>query len=146
MLYGREALCLRESEMGILCSTETSMVRAMCGILLKGRKRSTDLMFMLGLKKTMDQLAMANSVRWYGLVLRRDDSHVLKRALDFEVEGRGNKLRLKRTWQRQVEEESMIVGLRRKDALCKSKWSVGVSKIAAGLNLATLTYWEYTRF
>ena len=44
-------------------------------------------MFMLGLKETMDQLAMANSVRWYCHVLRREDGHVLGRALDFEVEG-----------------------------------------------------------
>ena len=41
--------------------------------------------------------------------------------------------RLKRTWKMQVEEESVKVGLRRKDALCRSKWSVGVNKIASGL-------------
>ena len=44
-------------------------------------------MFMLGLNETVDQLAMANSVRWYGHVLKREDGHVLRRALDFEVEG-----------------------------------------------------------
>ena len=33
----------------------------------------------------------------------------------------------------QVEEESMKVGLRRKGALCRSKWSVGVDMIAVGL-------------
>ena len=53
------------------------MVRAMCGVQLKDRKRSTNLMFMLGLKEATDQLAMANSVRWYGHVLRREDGHVL---------------------------------------------------------------------
>ena len=46
------------------------MVRAMCGVQLTDRKRSTYLMFMLGLKKTMDQLAMASSVHWYGHELR----------------------------------------------------------------------------
>ena len=30
-------------------------------------------MLMLGSKDTIDQLAMANSVRWYGHVLRRED-------------------------------------------------------------------------
>ena len=29
----------------------------------------------------------------------------------------------------------MKVGLRREDALCRSKWSVGVNQIAAGLRL-----------
>ena len=66
----------------------------MCGVPLKDRKRSTDLMLMLSLKETIDQLAIANSVRWYGDVLRREDSHVLKRAFDFEVESQREKRRL----------------------------------------------------
>ena len=51
------------------------------------QKRSTDFMFMLGLKKTMGHLATANCVCWYGYVLRREDGHILRRALHFEVEG-----------------------------------------------------------
>ena len=35
----------------------------------------------------IDPLAMANSVRWYGHVLSREGGHVVKRELDFEVEG-----------------------------------------------------------
>ena len=36
----------------------------------KNRKRSKELMLMLGLNYTIDQLAMANIVCWYGHVLR----------------------------------------------------------------------------
>ena len=54
----------------------------------------------------------------YGHVLRREDGHILRRALDFKVEGQKKKWRLKRTWKNQVEEESVKVGLRREDALC----------------------------
>ena len=36
-------------------------------------------------------------------------------------------------WKKQVEEESMKVGLRREDAPCHSKWSVGVNNIDAEL-------------
>ena len=56
-------------------------------------------MFMLGLRETIDQLAMANSVRWYGHVLRRDDDHFLRRSLDLELEGQRKKERPKRTWK-----------------------------------------------
>ena len=42
---------------------------------------------MLCLSETIDQLAKANSVRCYGLVLRREDGHVLRRALAFEEDG-----------------------------------------------------------
>ena len=66
---------------------------AMCGLQPKDRKRFTDLMFMLGLSETIDQLVMTNSVCWYGHVLRREDGHVLRRALDFEVEGQRKKRR-----------------------------------------------------
>ena len=37
------------------------------------------------------------------------------------------------TWKWHIEEESMRVCYRSKDALCRSKWSVSVRKIAAGL-------------
>ena len=70
VLYGSEAWCLKESEMGILRRMKRSMVREMCGVHLKDRKTSSDLMLMFGLNETIDQFAMANSVRWYGRVLR----------------------------------------------------------------------------
>ena len=104
------------------------------------QKRSIGLMFMLGLNEAIDQLLMANNVRWYGQVLRRKDGqvlrrkdgHVLRRALDFEVEGRWKKSRPKRTWKKQVDEESVEVGLRREDALCRSKWSVAQIRFLLG--------------
>ena len=93
-------------------------VRQMCEVQLKDIKRSSDLMFLLGFNEAIDQLAMANSVRWYGHVLRKEDGHVLRRALDFELEGLRKKRRLNSTWKRQVEEVSVEVGLRREDAVC----------------------------
>ena len=85
MLYGSEtyAWCLRENEMEILRRTERAMVRAMCGAKLMEKKRTEDLIEMLGLKKTVVQMAKANGMRWYGHVLRRDDGHVLRKALEF---------------------------------------------------------------
>ena len=42
-------------------------------------------MEMLRLKETVVQMAKANGVRLYGHVLRRDNGHVLRKALEFEV-------------------------------------------------------------
>ena len=75
------------------------MVMVMCGVQLKDRKSYTDFMLMLGLGATIDQLVMVNSIRWYGHVLRREDHHILRRSLDFEVEGQWNEGRPKRTWK-----------------------------------------------
>ena len=54
----------------------------------------------------MVQMAKANGVRWYGHVLRRDDGHVLRKALEFEVKGKRKRGRPKKTWEMQVEKES----------------------------------------
>ena len=88
---------------------------------------------MLNMNVTIDQLAMANSVHWDSHVLRREDDYVLRNALDFEIEGQRKKARPKRTWKKQVEEKGMNIGLRREDALCRSKWSVGINQIVAGM-------------
>ena len=49
---------------------------------------------MIGLNKTIDQLAIANSACWYVHVLK-EDGHVVRRTLDFEVEGQWKNRRLK---------------------------------------------------
>ena len=49
------------------------------------------------------------------------------------VDGQGKKGRLKMTWKKHIEKESVMVGLRREGALCRTMWSVGVNHIAAGL-------------
>ena len=64
MLYGSETWCLREkNEMVILRRTE----RAICGAKLMEKRRTEDLMEMLGLKEIAVQMAKANGVRWYGM-------------------------------------------------------------------------------
>ena len=57
----------------------------MCGQKVVDKKTTKEQMDMLGLKKTIDRLATANGVRWYGHVLRRDDDGVLRVALNLIV-------------------------------------------------------------
>ena len=56
-------------------------------------------------------------MRWYGHVLTRDDGHVLRKALEFEVKGKRKRGRPMKTWKMQVEKESKSVGLEKEDAL-----------------------------
>ena len=74
--------------MTILRRTERAMLRAMCGMKLMDRRNTDELMDMLGLNETLDKMAIASGVRWFGHVLRRDESDVLREALQFEVDGR----------------------------------------------------------
>ena len=94
-LYGSEAWCYGQNDIGIL---QRIMVRSMCGAKLKDKKLTKDLMQTLDLNETMDQLAKANSVRWYGHVLRKDKNNFLRRALDLKVRGTMKRGRPKKTW------------------------------------------------
>ena len=71
--------------MKILRRTERAMVRSMSGVKLLNRKKMEDLMEMLGLKETLDGMAKASGVRWYGHVIRRDDGNILKKAMMMKV-------------------------------------------------------------
>ena len=66
---------------------------------------------MFGLNKAIHQLVMADSVRWYGHALIIEDGHVLRRDLSLRLKVNGGNGGLKRTWKKQIEEESIKVGL-----------------------------------
>ena len=68
--------------------TKTAMVRGMCDAKLMEKKRTEALMEMLGLKETVVHMAKVNAARWYRHVLRRDDGHVFRKVLEFEVKGK----------------------------------------------------------
>ena len=64
---------------------ERSVVGALYGVDLKNEKTGMDMMLILGLNEAICQLVVANSVHWYGHVLRREDGHILRRV---KVKGR----------------------------------------------------------
>ena len=100
MLHGSETRCLRENEMIISGRTEWAMVRSMCGVKLVNGKNTEELMKMLGLKETLDKMAQANRVRWYGQVVRRDEESILKKAMMLQENGQRKQERPKQTWKR----------------------------------------------
>ena len=58
-----------------------------------------------------------------------------------EAEGQGNT-----TWKEPVENESVNVGVRREDVLCRSKCSVGVNHIVTGLRFVTARFTTFVSF
>ena len=98
-----------------------------------GRKKMEDLMEMLSLKETLDRMAKANGVRWYGHVIRRDDDNILKKAMMLKVNGKRKRGWPKMTWRKQVEESVKEVGLRIEEAGDQTRWREGVRAIAEGM-------------
>ena len=104
MLYESKTWCPRRNEMAILRRTEKAMMKAMYGVKIIEKRRSQELMRLLGLKDTLNGLARASEVRWYGHVMIRNNGDVLSKALDFEMAERKGCGRPNMTWKRQVEE------------------------------------------
>ena len=75
---------------------------------LKHVKGAKKLMLMLVFNETIDQLVMANNFHVY-IEMYMKVGHVLRRVLQFEVEGRRKKSMPRRAWKRQVEVESTKV-------------------------------------
>ena len=118
--------------MAILRRTERAMMRSMCGVKFVDRKME-ELMEMLGLNETLDRMAKANGLRWYGDVIRRDDDNILKRAMMLEVNWKRKRGRPKMKWRNQVEESVKEVGLKIEETADRTRWREGVRAIAEGM-------------
>ena len=94
------------------------------------KKSTKDLIQMLDMNETIEQLVKANSVRWHGHVLRRDENNFLTRALDLRVKWTMKRGRPKKTWLKTVVEQSRKVGLNVSDANNRSRWRLGVNTIS----------------
>ena len=76
---------------------------------------------MLGIKESLDRMAKASSMRWYGHVLRKENENVIVKALKFEVSGSKGRGRPKQTWKKQVENWMKKNGLGKEDACDRTK-------------------------
>ena len=63
-------------------------------------------------------------------MLKRDDGHVLRKALEFEVKVKRKRGQPKKMWKMQVEKESKSFGLEKEDAMNQARWRMGVKEIA----------------
>jgi len=77
---------------------------------------------MLGVEESLDRMAKASSMRWYGHVLRREGNNVLLEALHFELLARIGRGRPKQTWKKQEQKEMHKNELVMKDACDRDKW------------------------
>ena len=77
---------------------------------------------MLGIKESLDRMAEASSMWWYGHVLRKEDKNVIVKALKFEVSGSRGRRIPKQTSKKQVENEMKKNGLVKEDACDRTKW------------------------
>ena len=119
MVYGGETWVVKEEE----CVLQRAMVRKMCGVKLRDRKRSDELLSMLGLKEDIVTLVRRSRLRWYGHVLRRSEGEGIRRVLELVVvEGETRRGRPKLEWREQMDKDRVKAGLGNVEAEDRVVW------------------------
>lgn len=129
MIYGGETWAMRKEDEAVLRRAERAMIRRMCGVRLRDRKRSVDLQRMMGVDEDIVTIVVRSRLRWYGHVKRRDEDSGIRRVLEMEVSGAMPRGRPKLDWEGLVKRNLKDYGLNERDCWDRDKWRVGVSHV-----------------
>jgi len=92
----------------------------MCNVKVKDRVPSKELRERLGIDDII-LILQPNRLRWYGHVLRKEDTDWVKKCMQYEVEGsrpRGPK----RTWKEVAQKDCQARNLNKEDAMDHDRW------------------------
>ena len=95
MLYGSKCWATKVIDHKRLHSAEMRMLRWMCGVTRMDKVRNEYLRGSLKVAHVTEKLR-GRRLRWYGHVMRRDESYVTKRMLNCKIDGYKCKGRQKR--------------------------------------------------
>jgi len=121
MLHGSETWPVRKENEVALQRAEMRMVRWMCNVKVKDRVTSKELRERLGIDDII-LILQQNWLRWYGHVLRKEDTDWVKKCMDYEVESSRPRGRPKRKWREVVQKDCQARSLNREDAMDRSRW------------------------
>ena len=92
----------------------------MCNVKVKVRVPSKELRERLGINGVI-LILQQNRLRWYGHVLRKEDTDWAKKCMEYEVEGSRPRGRPKRTSKEVVQRDCQARNLNREDAMDRGR-------------------------
>ena len=107
MVYGSETWAMKVEEMERLERTERMMVRWMCGVTLKDRNSSEELLSRLKIESVSD-VVRRGRLRWFGHVERKQEDDWVSACRNLVVEGNRGRVRDKKTWMECVNDDMML--------------------------------------
>jgi hypothetical protein len=125
MLYGSETWALKVGNVQQLERTERMMVRWMCGVSMRDRKRSLELLDCLGIVGVAERVRQGR-LRWFGHVERKSTGDWVSKCREVVVVGARGRGRGRKTWMECVEEDMRRLQLRREDAMDREVWRWGI--------------------
>ena len=129
LTYGTETWAMKKANLQSLERTERMMVRWMCGVSLKDRKRSVDLYSLLGVQ-SVDEVVRQGRLRWFGHVEGKsgDDYDWVSTCRNLVVAGVRCVGRGRKTWYECVKDDMKALGLHPEWAVFRDMWKGFISR------------------
>ena len=124
LMHGSETWPMKREDKQRMTRTERSMVRRMCGVSLKDRQRSGDLLKRLGIVG-VEEIMDNSALRWLGHVERKGDLDWVSNCRRIEVEGEVCRGRGMNTWGGRMDQLMKKNGLRLAMAVDRNLWRNG---------------------
>ena len=121
MVYGSETWAMKVEDMQRLIRAERMMGRWMCGVTLKNRSVSSELLEKLGVE-CVSEVVSRGRLRWFGHVERKEDGDWVKECQYLEVEGKRGRGRGRKTWLECVNASMKDMELKASDAQDRALW------------------------
>ena len=121
LIYGTETWAMKAENLYSLERAERMMVRWMCGVSLKDRKRSEDLYSLLGVW-SVAEVVKHGRLRWFGHVERKNGDDWVSACRNVVVAGVRCVGRGRKTWRECVKEDTDELGLRPEWAVFRDVW------------------------
>ena len=121
LIYGTETWAMKADDLRSLERTERMMVRWMCGVSLKDRKRSEDLYNLLGINCVAD-VVRHGRLRWFGHLERKSVDDWVSACRGLVVERTRGRGRSRKTWEQCVRDDMKLLGLHPEWAVFRDMW------------------------
>ena len=111
LVYGSETWGMKAEDLAKLMRTERMMVRRMCGVSLKDRKRSDELLSRLGIEG-VEKKIQRGRLRWFGHVERKNEEDWVKKCTKLDVDGMVGRGAPRKMWRKCVDEDMRSMGIK----------------------------------
>ena len=121
LVYGSETWAIKAEDLARLRRAERMMVRRMCGVSLKDRKRSDELLNRLGIECVENKIQRGR-LRWFGHVERKEENNWVKKCTRMNVIGVVNRGAPRKTWRSCVKRDMKAMGIKEEMAQDRCAW------------------------
>ena len=121
LINGTETWAMKADDLRSLERTERMIVRCMCGVSLKDRKRSEDLCNLLGINCVAD-VVRCGRFRWFRHLERKGVDDWVSACRRLVVKGARGRSRSRKTWEQCVRDDMKLLGLHSEWAIFLDMW------------------------